>query len=129
MGTWAVGALLLAIFPTDVPATPVSWHGAIHLVVAIIAFIGGAFGALMISQKLLKVREFHSLSRIAIPLSVLGVVFWLIEFLTPFIAPHLNAHIGGLTERLFLGSVLFWIGAVSAYLAMHSHELKFEESK
>ncbi len=129
LGTWAVGALLLAIFPTDVPATPVSWHGAIHLVVAIIAFIGGAFGALMISQKLLKVREFHSLSRIAIPLSVLAVVFWLIEFLTPFIAPHLNAHIGGLTERLFLGSVLFWIGAVSAYLAMHSHELKFEESK
>ena len=46
LSAWAVGAILLAIFPTDVPATPVSWHGGIHLVVAIIAFIGGAFGTL-----------------------------------------------------------------------------------
>ena len=43
---WSVGALLLAAFPTDVPASPVSWHGAIHLVVATAAFLGGAFGAL-----------------------------------------------------------------------------------
>ena len=39
---WAVGAILLALFPTDVPATPVSWHGAIHVILAIMAFIGGA---------------------------------------------------------------------------------------
>lgn len=117
LGAWAVGAILLAIFPTDVPATPVSWHGAIHLVVAIIAFIGGAFGVLLISRRLSRTREFQGLSRIALPLSVLAVVLWLVEFLPPFVAPHLNAHIGGLTERLFLGSVLLWIGAVSAYLA------------
>ncbi len=41
LGAWAVGAFLLAKFPTDVPSTPISWHGAIHLAVAIIAFIGG----------------------------------------------------------------------------------------
>jgi len=128
LGAWAVGAILLAIFPTDVPATPVSWHGAIHLAVALVAFIGGAFGALIFAQKLQKVHELRGLSRLAMPLSVLAVILWIIEFLS-FIAPHLNASIGGLIERLFLGSVLFWIGTVSAYLAMHSHKVKIQESK
>jgi len=117
LGAWAVGALLLAIFPTDVPATPVSWHGTIHLVVAIIAFLGGAFGALALSQKLGQNREFEGLKRIALPLAVIVVLLWAVEFALPFIFPHLNARVGGLTERLFLGSVLLWIGTVSAYLA------------
>jgi hypothetical membrane protein len=123
-GVWAVEALLLAIFPTDVPATPLSWHGAIHLVVAIIAFIGGAFGTLAISLKLEQNRLFEGLKRIALPLSVLVIVFWAIEFGLPFVFPHLNARIGGLTERLFLGSVLFWMGVVSAYLATHMRPTK-----
>ena len=42
---WSVGALLLAAFPTDVPSTPLSWHGAVHLAVAVAAFLGGASGA------------------------------------------------------------------------------------
>ena len=117
LGTWAVGAILLAAFPTDVPATPVSWHGAIHLAVAIIAFIGGAFGTLAISQKLGENQSFQGLKRIALPLSELVAVLWVIEFVLPFTVPHLNSRISGLTERLFLGSVLLWIGAASAYLA------------
>jgi len=117
LGAWAVGALLLAIFPTDVPATPVSWHGAIHLVVAIIAFIGGAFGALAISQKIGQNREFEGLKRIALSLAAIVVLLWVVEFALPFIFPHINARVGGLTERLFLGSTLLWIGVVSAYLA------------
>ena len=117
LGLWAVGALLLAIFPTDVPATPISWHGAIHLVVAIIAFIGGAFGTFVISREMEQNPKFEGLKRIALPLSVIVIIFWVIEFGLPFIVPHLNARIGGLTERLFLASVLLWLGTVSAYLA------------
>lgn len=119
LGAWAVGAILLAIFPTDVPSTPVSWHGAIHLVVAIIAFIGGAFGTLAISLKLRETQAFNGLKRIAIPLSVIVLVLWIIEFGLPFAFPHLNGRIGGLTERLFLGSVLLWIGVISSYFATH----------
>ena len=52
LGVWSVGAFLLALFPTDVPSTPVSWHGAIHLVVAIVAFLAGAFGALLVSFRM-----------------------------------------------------------------------------
>jgi len=119
LGAWTVGAILLAIFPTDAPLMPVSWHGAIHLVVAIIAFIGGAFGTLTISLKLRQTRAFNGLERIAIPLSVIVLVLWFIEFGLPFASPHLNGRIGGLTERLFLGSVLLWIGLVSSYFATH----------
>jgi hypothetical protein len=123
LGAWAVGAILLAIFPTDVPATPVLWHGAIHLVVAIIAFIGGAFGTLAISQQLGQNREFERLKQVALPISVIVVVLWIVEFILRFAAPHLNSRIGGLTERLFLGSVLFWIATVSAYFAMQMQKL------
>ena len=126
LGTWAVGAFLLAIFPTDVPATPVSWHGAIHLVVAIIAFIGGAFGALAISQKLPKNGKLQGSKRIVLPFSIIILVLWAVEFGLPFLLPHLNSRIDGLTERLFLGSVLLWIGAVSAYLITRSHQTKAE---
>jgi len=124
LSAWAVGAILLAVFPTDVPATPASWHGAIHLIVAIIAFIGGAFGTVAISNALGQNRQFEGLKRVAQPLSVIVLVFWVIEFALPFISPHLNTRIGGLTERLFLGSVLLWIALTSAYLATHVPNLK-----
>lgn len=114
---WAVGALLLAIIPTDVPATPVSWHGAIHLVVAILAFLGGAFGALMLSQNFGQSRQLQDLKGVALPLSYVCVALVLLDLGLPFVAPGLNTHIGGLTERLFLGSVLLWIGVVSVSLA------------
>ena len=124
LGIWAVGALLLAAFPTDVPSTPVSLHGAIHLIVALIAFIAGAFGTLAISSRLEGNNVLQSLKRIAMPLSVLVLIFWVIEFGLTFAVPHLNARFGGLTERLFLGSVLLWIGVASGYLTIHIREIK-----
>jgi hypothetical protein len=124
LSMWAVGAVLLAAFPTDVPATPVSWHGGIHLVVAIIAFIGGAFGTVAISQKLGRNREFQDVNRLAMPLSIIVIVLWVIEFGLPFLFPHLNSRVGGLTERLFLGSVLLWLGIVSAYFVLHLRQTK-----
>jgi hypothetical membrane protein len=115
-GAWSVGALLLAIFPTDVPATPVSWHGAIHLVVALIAFLGGAFGALVISLRMGADKSLLRVRRIALPLAVLSVLLCLVELLAPGFSPHLASHFGGLFERAFLGSVLLWITMVSAYV-------------
>jgi Protein of unknown function (DUF998) len=124
LGIWAVGALILAIIPTDVPPTPISWHGAIHLVIAIIAFIGGAFGTLAISLNLGENQALIRLRRIALPLSEIVVLFWIIEFILPIAFPHLNGSIGGLTERLFLGSVLLWIGVVSFFLTKHQPKEK-----
>ncbi|HYA56234.1 MAG TPA: DUF998 domain-containing protein [Nitrososphaerales archaeon] len=110
---WSVGALLLAAFPTDVPATPVSWHGAIHLLVAILAFLGGAFGALYISLGMVGSGPVARARSFALPLAVLSVFLCLVELLGPFAAPGFFSHYGGLVERVFLSSVLLWVTAVS----------------
>lgn len=119
LGVWAAGAILLAVFPTDVPATPVSPHGEIHLVVAVMAFLGGAFGALSLSRKLVRNQEFPGTMRLALSLSVFSVIFCLIQLGLPFVTPHFVATFGGLIERLFLGSLLLWVGVVSAYMIKH----------
>lgn len=47
---------------------------------------------------------------------MLALVFCLLELLTPFFAPYLAANFGGLFERLFLGTILVWIAAISVYM-------------
>jgi len=108
-GVWAVGAIVLAFFPTDVPATPISWHGAIHLVAAILAFFGGAFGALIISLRLGKNEAARKLRRPALLIAIVSIILLFVAVAT------LTGPIGGLTERLFLGSVLLWEAIVSLY--------------
>jgi hypothetical membrane protein len=117
-GIWSVGALLLAAFPTDVPATPVSWHGAIHLVVALLAFFGGASGAFYLSQGMAGNKHLARARAVAMPLAYLAVVLFLVEFFVPLLFHGLNANYGGLIERLFLGSVLVWVGGVSLVMLM-----------
>jgi hypothetical protein len=126
LGVWGVGALLLAVFPTDVPSTPVSPHGAIHLVVALVAFAGGALGELSISRALGRNRVMQAVRQPAIAISVLAVVMMFVELGLPVFS-HLSNEIGGLTERIFLALVLLWLLVVSAYLA-RSPSLKQEAS-
>jgi hypothetical protein len=116
LGVWAIGALLLAIFPTDVPATPVSWHGAIHLVVALLAFLGGALGVLRLSLRFGDDPALRAAKRFALPLAGIAVLFLVLLFGLPFALPHLATLIGGLTERVLIGSILVWILTVSVYL-------------
>lgn len=113
---WSVGALLLAAFPTDVPATPVSWHGAVHLLVAIAAFLGGAFGALYISLGMVGSSPVARARGVAFPIAALSAILCLAELFGAFVAPGFFANYGGLVERVFLGSVLLWVGMVSAKL-------------
>jgi hypothetical protein len=116
LGVWAVGALLLAVFPTDVPATPVSWHGAIHIVVALLAFLGGALGVLRLSLRFGDDPALRAAKRFALPLAGVAILFLVLFFGLPFLIPHIAARIGGLTERVLIGSVLLWILTVSIYL-------------
>jgi hypothetical membrane protein len=110
LGIWGVGALLLAIFPTDVPATPVSWHGAIHLVVAFLAFAGGAAGSVMFTNLFGQFRSMSGARTGPLVIAGLSVLFFILNL------GLLTSSIGGLVERLLLGSVLLWIGLVSAMM-------------
>jgi hypothetical protein len=116
LGVWGVGALLLAAFPTDVPATPVSWHGAIHLIVAVIAFLTGAFGCLLLALRSSDHQVLAPVRGFAVPLGALSVLLCFVDLGLAVVAPHLSDRIGGLTERLFLGSVLLWILLVAVVL-------------
>lgn len=110
---WAIGSLLLAAFPTDVPPAPISVDGAVHLLVAVVAFASGAAGVLYISLGMEGNRELTRAAGWALPLAYLSVALCAIELVGPFLIPHLFARYGGLTERAFLGSVLVWTGGVS----------------
>jgi hypothetical membrane protein len=113
---WGVGGLLLAAFPTDAPATPVSWHGAVHLVVAVSAFLGGAFGALYISLGMAGNRVVGRARALALPLAYVSVGLCVVEIFGSPVAPGLFHNYGGLIERLFLGSMLFWVAGVSSVM-------------
>lgn len=116
-GAWGLGAVLLAVFPTDVPATPISAHGAVHIAVAILAFIAGSIGALMLSLRFRDYDALRGAARPALAVALLSVGLLLLYLGLPFLVPHFSSRVGGLTERLFLGTVLLWIAIVSAHLA------------
>ena len=113
MSVWGIGSLLLAIFPTDVPSTLVSWHGVIHLLVAILAFIGGALGELYLSLHLTRNKEWLSVKAYVLNISYLAVIFCLMVIGLPFVLPKLSTNIGGLIERIFIALVLLWMAIIS----------------
>jgi hypothetical membrane protein len=117
LSVWGVGALLLAAFPTDVPSLPLSWHGAIHLVVALLAFFGGAVGVFALADHFDKNDAFRNAKPFAFPFSFVVVILFVVEVTGGFAVPRIADHYGGLIERLFIGSVLAWIFAVSVFLA------------
>lgn len=117
LAAWGLGSLVLAAFPTDVPATPVSPHGAVHLVVALLAFLAAALGVYWIGRRLERSDLLGPARSFTLPLAVLVVLAFLVEAGLPFVAPRLDARFGGATERVFLGAVLLWMFVVSTSLA------------
>jgi hypothetical membrane protein len=115
---WAVGALLLAAFPTDVPNLPLSWHGALHLVVALVAFFGGAVGVFALADHFGESESLKRAKRFAFPFSILVVLLFVVEIFGGFLVHRISTEYGGLTERLFLGSVLAWVLVVSVFMAV-----------
>jgi len=120
---WGVGALILSIFPTDLPGSPPTIHGGIHLIVAAIAFLCGAFGTLALSLQLVRFSSQLVIGKYALSISILTVVLCFVTFV------GLSTRIGGLLERLFLGSVLFWILMVSLYLINPTRASRLQPSK
>ena len=55
--------------------------------------------------------------KVAIPFAIVSVAALLIELAAPAMAPRLATDYGGLLERVFLASVLIWIGVVSFYMS------------
>jgi hypothetical membrane protein len=110
---WGVGALILALSPTDLPGAHPTIHGLIHLVTAFVAFLGGAFGILLLSINFRMQKRLGQSRKYLLTLAVLSLTLVVLTFL------GLATRIGGLLERLFLGSVLLWILIVSIYFVKY----------
>jgi hypothetical membrane protein len=128
LGVWGVGAIILAIFPTDVPATPLSWHGTIHLLVALVAFLAGAFGTLSLSRQFRASQALRGAAGYSMAIAALSVVFCFVTLGLGFVDPHLAARVGGLDERIFLGLVLVWMVAVSLHMLRHQSTMTKDAS-
>jgi hypothetical membrane protein len=109
VGAWAVGAFLLALFPTDVGGH-VTAHGAIHLVVATLAFIAGVVGEALIAARLGADPRWAPLRPALLIITVAAAVALLVLFGgNGHAVARLTGPVFGLVERVFIGLVLLWM--------------------
>ena len=124
VGLWAVGSMVLAAFPADVGGTP-TIHGAIHLIVAIFAFLGAVLGELALSRSLRNNPSTKGVGNYAVVIAVVALASLAALFLGPSAAPAVFRSISGLVERVFIGLVLAWMFVVSAsLLSLRAEEIR-----
>lgn len=110
LAIWGIGALVLALSPTDLAGAKPTLHGVIHLFVALIAFICGAIGELLLALHFPKDDRWHSLRTPALTIAILAIIALVVLLLGAF--PHMY----GLVERVFIGLVLLWMLVVALRL-------------
>ncbi len=113
LGIWAVGAFLLALFPTALAGQKPTLHGLIHLLVAFIAFVCVAIGELLPSLRFAADKRWQAVRNPTVTIAFVALIALFLLFLSMFAG--LNG-IGGLLERLFLGLALIWILVVAVRL-------------
>ena len=113
IGIWGVGTLLLAGFPATGRTL------AIHAIIAYIVLAAAPLGELSISLKLGKTKALASARTAALAIAIFGA-FFMVFFLglLPFLHT-LKSGYDGLFERFLLGSIIAWMGIVSAYALRH----------
>ena len=116
LALWGIGALVLALFPTDLAGAKPTLHGVIHLFVALLAFICGAIGELLLALRFAKAEPWRSLRAPALVIAILAIILFVILLMSAF------PHAYGLVERIFIGLVLLWMLVVA--LRMRSFPAK-----
>ncbi|MEO6892600.1 MAG: DUF998 domain-containing protein [Ktedonobacteraceae bacterium] len=111
LATWSVGSIILSIFPTDLEGvTRHTTHGAIHGLVAFLAFMGLLLAAFRLA------RSFRHADLWATLGDPLRIIAWLmlITFISMFLdlgvemtTPGLGYF--GLLERIFIALGLLWL--------------------
>ncbi len=114
LGIWGVGALILAVSPTDLAGAHPTLHGIIHLLVATLAFACGAVGALLLSLSFARDTRLQSLRTPAMVIATLAII----ALFPVLFGTSVNAlqHNFGLFERIFIGLVLLWMLIVAFHL-------------
>jgi hypothetical protein len=114
---WGAASFLLAFFPTSLEGHPLTPSGAVHLILAAIAFTAVAIGESILTGRLRALAGAVVRVRLLTVLNVGAWLYFVLKVLGSAIAKHpVLAHLDGLTERLFLLCVLGWLAAVAAGL-------------
>jgi len=120
---WGATSFLLAFFNTDVPNASLivnnpTFHGYLHLALALIGFICAPIGMLIISIAFRKEEKLKSLRIPALIISILSIVAFLYLGLR-----GVHARNFGINERICIGLVLIWIAIVASKLRqLHAEE-------
>jgi hypothetical membrane protein len=115
--TWAICSGLLAFFADDPEGTPQHGSGVVHLVLAIIAFIAIAVGAILISASLMSDPAWRSAAPALLAISIAAALACLV---LGGANKHHHAP-GGLYERIFLGLELLWIAVAALAITSRAH--------
>jgi hypothetical membrane protein len=111
IGLWGLASALLALFPDQ----PVLAHryspGAVHLLLALVAFISVAVGELLVSLNLGDLAG-GVLARALLSISLLAILAVLLLGRAGF----RSGGEGGLFERTFLGLILAWLLVLSLHI-------------
>ena len=118
LGIWAIGSGLLAFFPDDPVGTRAHGAAKVHLVLAGIAFVAVVLGTRLTTRALRSIPEWRGA---IVPLTALS---W--GALVPVLLlgkAHLRPRsLGGLYEKIFLGTELAWLLVASAWVARSKHQ-------
>lgn len=116
IAVWAVCSGLLALLPADAAGAPATRTGAIHLLVALVAFAAVAAGTIVASPALGSQPPWRPTARL------LGAIAWVaLVPLALLLALGLGAHtLGAAVEKLFLALELLWLAVVCLAIALAS---------
>ena len=101
--TWACAVFLAGIYTSDLQGTPYTRIGRIHDQMGMIAFTSATVALLLLSLALRWEREWRSVWRPAMLLSVVALTSFLV------LDPFGQRGLGGLDQRIFLAATLIWM--------------------
>ena len=77
---WGVGSALLALSDTDMPGEPPSRTGSVHALLALVAYLAGVAGAIVLSVVLLRGDDTAGLAVWALPLALTAAAAMAVQF-------------------------------------------------
>jgi hypothetical protein len=100
---WACAVFLAGVFSADLQGTPHTRIGQIHEQMGMIAFPSACLAMVLISVPLRWENAWKTVWRVAVLLSVVVVVGFLV------FGRFAQADLGGLAQRIFLAATLIWM--------------------
>lgn len=112
-GIFCIGSILIAIFPTDVPVIPPTFHGLIHGFAALIALIDLPIAMIFLGYVFKENENWKSLAKPSLFFGLTSLVLFIIFFACP-------NTLKGIAERILLIWDVCWLLLVSNKLYSNS---------